>query len=57
MECPRCQEKMQNVVEYFTEHEEFIYSKEFYCTRCKSCVIDHFDKSGLIGSEWIDFNV
>jgi hypothetical protein len=57
MECPRCQAKMQNVVEYITEHEDFIYSKEFYCTRCKSCIIEHFDKSGLIGSEWIDFNV
>jgi hypothetical protein len=57
MQCPRCLEKMQNIVEYFTEQEDYIYTKEFYCTKCKSCVIEHFDKQGFIGSEWIDFNV
>lgn len=57
MQCPRCDAKMQNVVEYFTEVKEFIYYKEYYCSKCKSCVIERFDKFGFTGSEWIDFNV
>ena len=57
MNCPRCDNSMQNVIEYYTDKNKFVYSKEYYCTRCKSGVIERFDQAGLIGSEWVDFNV
>lgn len=57
MQCPRCSNKTQNIVEYIIEEEDFIYMKEFYCTKCKSCVIERFDAHGFVNSEWIDFNV
>jgi len=58
MLCPRCSFKMENIVEYVTEEEEaFLYSKEYFCGKCKCCVIERFDQIGLKGSEWIDFNV
>lgn len=56
MQCPRCSNRMENVVEYFIQEPEFIYSKEFYCTKCKSAVIEHFDDKGFYATEWIDFN-
>ncbi len=48
---------MENVVEYFIEKPSFVYSKEFYCTKCKSAVVEHFDDEGFYATEWIDFNV
>lgn len=58
MQCPRCDNKLQSVVEYITEKEdEFIYTKDYYCSKCKSSTVEHFDKQGLFSSEWIDFNV
>lgn len=57
MECPRCFEKMENVVEYFEQEPKFIYTKDFYCSKCKSVIIEQFDEQGLSSSEWIDFNV
>lgn len=47
MDCPRCNNKVQNIVEYFTDDKEFLYYKEYYCTKCKSSVIETYDKSGL----------
>jgi hypothetical protein len=57
MKCPRCSFQLQNIVEYFTEENKFVYSKEYYCTVCKSSTIERFDEQGLFSSEWIDFNV
>jgi hypothetical protein len=57
MLCPRCSIKMQNVVEYILQENEFKYIKNFYCTKCKSAVTEVFDDIGLASSEWIDFNV
>ena len=47
---------MQSVVEYFTEEYSFTYTREYYCTNCKSSTIEYFDEQGLFASEWIDFN-
>jgi len=52
-----CAFQLQNIVEYFTEEKGFVYSKEYYCTQCKSSTIECFDEQGLFSSEWIDFNV
>lgn len=57
MTCPRCSSRAQNIVEYIIEQEDFIYMKEYYCTQCKSCVIEKFNSRGFMNSEWIDFNV
>ena len=57
MNCPRCNAKLQNVIEYFETADKFIYTKEFYCTKCKGSVTEKFDQRGLLSSEWIDFNV
>jgi hypothetical protein len=57
MMCPRCADKLQNVIEFFQDGENFEYTREYYCTNCKSSVIEHFDEQGLKASEWIDFNV
>ena len=57
MDCPRCNYKMENIVEYCIQEPKFIYNKEYYCTHCKSSVIESFDEQGLFASEWIDFNV
>lgn len=57
MMCPRCAHKLQNVIEFFQDKENFEYTREYYCTNCKSSVIEHFDEQGLKASEWIDFNV
>lgn len=57
MLCPRCAHKMENIVEYFREDPEFIYTKEYYCTVCRCSVIERFDNKGFFASEWIDFNV
>lgn len=56
MQCPRCNYKLENVIEYFVNEKKFKYTKEYYCTKCKSSTIEHFDEQGLISSEWIDFN-
>jgi hypothetical protein len=56
VQCPRCAHKLQIVVEYFTEEYTFVYTKEYYCTNCKSSTIEYFDEQGLFASEWIDFN-
>jgi hypothetical protein len=55
--CPRCDSKLENIVEFFIEEPEFIYTKEYYCTKCKSSMIEHFDNNGFYATEWIDFNV
>jgi len=47
---------MQEIVEYFVEQPEFLYSKERYCTHCRSAVVEHFDDKGFYTTEWIDFN-
>lgn len=57
MLCPRCDSKLENIVEFFTEEPEFIYTKEYYCTKCKSSMIEHFDNNGFYATEWIDLNV
>lgn len=57
MNCPRCSHNLENVIEFFTNENQFIYTKEYYCTKCKSSTIEHFDAQGLFKSEWIDFNV
>ena len=45
MLCPRCDSKLENIVEFFVEEPEFIYT------------IEHFDNNGFYATEWIDFNV
>jgi transcriptional regulator NrdR family protein len=57
MQCPRCLEKLQNVIEYYIQEEDFTYTRDYYCMKCKSSLIEHFDERGLFRSEWIDFNV
>lgn len=57
MHCPRCANKVQNIIEYIIEEDVFIYTKEYYCSTCKSSLIERFDGRGLINAEWIDFNV
>jgi hypothetical protein len=57
MQCPMCLEKLQNVIEYYIQEEDFIYTRDYYCMKCKSSLIEHFDERGLFRSEWIDFNV
>lgn len=57
MNCPRCNGNLENVIEFFTNEDQFVYTKEYYCTKCKSSTIEHFDGQGLFKSEWIDFNV
>ena len=57
MQCPRCNYKLENIVEYITEDEDYIFTRQYYCSNCKSGLTEHFDKVGLFRSEWIDFNV
>ena len=57
MQCPRCNDKLENIVEYITEDEDYIFTRQYYCSNCKSGLTEHFDKVGLFRSEWIDFNV
>lgn len=59
MQCPRCSEQLQNVVEYINENndEGFLYVRQYYCTNCKSGLTENFNNIGLFRSEWIDFNV
>ena len=57
MNCPRCNHKLENIVEYIDQTDQFEYVKEYYCTKCKSSTIERFDEQGLFASEWIDFNV
>lgn len=57
MQCPRCAKKAQNIIEYITEEDVFVYTKEYYCSNCKSSLIERFDGHGFLNTEWIDFNV
>lgn len=57
MKCPRCDCNLQIITEYITESDKYIITRDYYCYKCKSAVVEDFDDCGLFSSEWIDFNV
>lgn len=56
MNCPRCDNNIITVSEYYDFNEKLFF-RDMYCSFCKSGIFEKFHENGKYTSEWIDFNV
>lgn len=55
MNCPRCDNHLEIVSEYFDFSKQHLI-RDSYCSKCKSVMIEKFYTDSSYVSEWIDLN-
>ena len=57
MQCPRCNYELGLVSHKDYSKKDNTEVKEYYCSNCRSVIIEKYKNGDLTSSEWIDFNV